>query len=160
MPIRTRKAPICLFHFLDKWCENTGRLFQKLAYCYTAFPPNYLPHLTVYRVKSKAMKNFILPLFLATLGFACCDKSDDLPSGNTMLIGIDGRKCASPFCTGWFLEIDGDTLRFLEIPTDTDIDFNSELAFPIPVEVEWTEYDNWWGDIEGLIKVEKIYLKK
>lgn len=106
------------------------------------------------------MKNFILLLFLTTLAFSCGDKSDaDLSSGDAMLTGIDMRKCASPYCGGWFLEMDGETLRFLEIPSDTDIDFNSELEFPIPVEVEWTEYDNWWGDIEGLIKVEKIYRK-
>jgi hypothetical protein len=115
--------------------------------------------MTVCQVKSEAMKNFILLLLLATLGFSCCDSSDDLSSGNAMLTGIDGRKCASPYCGGWFLEMNGETYRFLEVPTDTDIDFNSELDFPIPVEVEWTEYDNWWGDIEGLIKVEKIYIK-
>jgi hypothetical protein len=57
------------------------------------------------------------------------------------------------------IEIDGETKRFLEIPPDTDIDFNSEMEFPIPVEVEWKGYDNWWGDIEGLIKVEKLYRK-
>ena len=106
------------------------------------------------------MKNFILLLLLTTIGFACGDKSEDLSSGNAMLTGIDFRKCASPYCGGWFLEMDGETFRFLEVPTDTDIDFNSELEFPIPVEVECTEYDNWWGDIEGLIKVEKLYKKE
>ncbi len=121
--------------------------------------PNHLSQITVYQVKSKAMKNFLLLLLLSTLCFPCCNKSDDLSTSNAMLTGIDERKCASPYCGGWFLEMDGETLRFLEAPTDTNIDFNSELEFPIPVEVEWTEYDNWWGDVEGLIKVEKIYMK-
>jgi hypothetical protein len=105
------------------------------------------------------MKNIILLLGLAVLCFAASCKKSDLNPATAQLTGIDFRKCASPFCSGWFIEIDGETKRFLEIPNETDIDFNSELEFPIPVEVEWKEYDNWWGDIEGLIKVEKLYRK-
>ncbi|MBK8564487.1 MAG: hypothetical protein IPN76_14420 [Saprospiraceae bacterium] len=105
------------------------------------------------------MKNFILLFVLVGLCFAASCEKSDLKTGTAKVTGIDFRKCASPYCSGWFIEIDGETKRFFEIPSNTDIDFNSELEFPIPVEVEWEKYDNWWGDIEDLIKVEKLDTK-
>ncbi|HRD81489.1 MAG: hypothetical protein IAE84_11555 [Saprospiraceae bacterium] len=104
------------------------------------------------------MKNIVLLSMLA--GFLCLATSCEKPKLETdsaMLTGTDARRCASPYCGGWFIEINGETKRFLEIPAQTDIDLNGELEFPIPVEVEWKRYDNWWGDIEDLIKVEKLY---
>lgn len=104
------------------------------------------------------MKNIVLLFMLA--GFLClalsCEKQN-LKTNSAMLTGTDARRCASPYCGGWFIEINGETKRFLEIPAQTDIDFNNELVFPIPVEVQWKRYDNWWGDVEDLIKVEKLY---
>ncbi len=104
------------------------------------------------------MKKYLVLFSFAVLAAACC-KDAGLNTGDARLIGIDYRKCASPFCGGWFVEIDGDTLRFFETPAETDIDFNSELQFPIPVEIEWERYDNEWKDVPGLIRVEKIFKK-
>ncbi|MCC6724451.1 MAG: hypothetical protein IT258_08070 [Saprospiraceae bacterium] len=106
------------------------------------------------------MKNVLFVFLLAAIAGSSCNKSDDFNSSSATLTGIDYRKCASPYCGGWFLEIDGETKRFLEIPANTDIDLNDgELEFPIPVEVEWKKYDNEWADIQDLIKVEKLFKK-
>lgn len=94
---------------------------------------------------------------LASISFAAACKKSSVETQNAQVTGIDMRKCASPYCGGWFIEIGGETKRFLEVPADTDIDFNAELQFPIPVEVQWEKYDNWWGDIDDLIKVKKLY---
>ncbi len=101
------------------------------------------------------MKNYFLLFFLAFFVLTSCEKSC-MNEGDAKLIGIDFRKCASPFCGGWFIEIDGDTLRFFETPAETDIDFNGDLKFPIPVNVVWKKYENEWKDIPDLIYVEKI----
>ena len=103
------------------------------------------------------MKNLVLLFMLVSLCFATSCEKPKLETDSALLTGIDARRCASPYCGGWFIEIDGETSRFLEIPAQTDIDFNDELQFPIPVEVQWKKYDNWWGDVEDLIKVEKLY---
>jgi hypothetical protein len=105
------------------------------------------------------MKQFFILLSFTVFGVQCCKNSDLVNTGDARLTGIDYRKCASPYCGGWFVEIDNDTLRFFETPAETDIDFNDELQFPIPVEIEWERYDNEWKDVPGLIRVERIFRK-
>lgn len=100
-------------------------------------------------------KLFFLLLIICFIGSSCC--KSDLTDNNAKLIGIDFRKCASPFCGGWFIEIEGDTLRFIETPEKTDIDLNGQLIFPIPVKVKGKKYDNEWKDVEDLIFVEELW---
>ena len=78
-------------------------------------------------------------------------------SDDARIIGIDYRKCASPNCGGWYIEMEGDTMRFLEQPAKTDIDFSGEMVFPVPVKVVWRRYDNEWKDVPGLIFLEEAY---
>jgi hypothetical protein len=104
------------------------------------------------------MKNHFLLFLLAAITMTACDKTS-LQSNGAQLIGIDFRKCASPFCGGWFVEIDGQTLRFFETPAETDIDFSGDLEFPIPVNVVWKKYENEWKDVADLIFVEQIKYK-
>lgn len=100
--------------------------------------------------------NRIVVYLAVLLFFGSCQK-EDLNSSDAVLIGIDYRKCASPFCGGWFIEIQGDTLRFFETPKETDIMLDSETEFPIPVKVEWLRYQNEWKDVEDLIKVNSLF---
>ena len=104
------------------------------------------------------MKNYFLLFLLAIVSLTSCEKSC-MKEGSAELIGIDFRKCASPFCGGWFIEIEGDTLKFFEMPDETDIEFNENLEFPIPVNVVWGKYENEWKDVPDLIHVKKIFLK-
>ncbi len=95
---------------------------------------------------------------LSLLSFSACIKEKLYVDGK--LIGIDYRKCASPMCGGWFIEIKGDTLRFLEKPEKTDIDLNGDLKFPIPVKVIYSRYDTpFWKDIKDLIYVKELWKK-
>jgi hypothetical protein len=102
------------------------------------------------------MKPLLLLITLIVLAVPACRKERQYTNG--MIIGIDYRKCASPMCSGWFLEVKNDTLRFLEIPEKTDINFNNgDLKFPIPVKVIYTRYTNDWKDIKDLIFVKEIW---
>ena len=123
----------------------------------TKLPNLCWPHPCLFQ-KNNDMEKYFFLLCLAILSATACKKSCTTP-GEALLIGIDYRKCASPYCGGWFIEINNDTLRFFETPEKTDIDFNSELEFPIPVDVEWERYDNDWKDVPDLIRVEKIFTK-
>jgi hypothetical protein len=98
-----------------------------------------------------------LILFLALIVFAApaCKKEKHYLNGT--LIGIDYRKCASPMCGGWFIEIGNDTLRFFEQPIKTDINLNADLKFPIPVKVIHSRYTNDWKDIKDLIFVRELW---
>lgn len=102
------------------------------------------------------MKKILLFVFIALLGFTACEKSD-LQSSNAVLTGIDFRKCASPYCGGWFIEVNGETLRFFEVPIDTDIELSGDLEFPISVSITWEKYEGDWGEIQDLIKVKKLH---
>ncbi|TAK39729.1 MAG: hypothetical protein EPO28_10595 [Saprospiraceae bacterium] len=99
------------------------------------------------------------PFLLLMFAFiSCCKEHEDASElDDGTIIGIDYRECASPYCGGWFIEVGGDTLRFLEVPGKTDIDFSSELDFPLPVELSWHKYGNDWSSIQDLIKVEEIW---
>ena len=69
---------------------------------------------------------------------ACCD--DDGPtycSEEVTIIGEDYRDCAC--CGGWFIEIDGDTLRAVDLPQEFKESFNSN-EIPLQVYMEWS-YD-------------------
>jgi hypothetical protein len=102
------------------------------------------------------MKNCAFLLLMAAFTLSSCQKSDT-NQGDAKLIGIDFRKCATPYCSGWFIEINGETKRFFEAPAETDIDFSGELTFPISVTVVWEKYDNEWQDVEDLVRVKKIF---
>lgn len=51
----------------------------------------------------------------------------------------DYRMCVC--CGGWFIKIDNDTLRFYELPSDFNIDLNTE-TLPIEVELNWEKDKN------------------
>ncbi|MBK7337449.1 MAG: hypothetical protein IPJ00_15375 [Saprospirales bacterium] len=93
---------------------------------------------------------FLFVLFASMA--STCETGD---TGN--IIGMDYRRCASPYCGGYYIEIEGDTMRFLEQPAKTDIEFTGQMAYPVPVKVVWRKYDNEWKDVEGLIFLEEAY---
>lgn len=101
------------------------------------------------------MKKLLFLFMVGLLSLSACKKEKLYV--HATLIGIDYRKCASPMCGGWFMEIKGDTLRFLEIPEKTDINLNGELKFPIPVKVIYRKYDNEWSQIKDLIFVKELF---
>ncbi|HMQ64125.1 MAG TPA: hypothetical protein PKE06_25800 [Flavilitoribacter sp.] len=107
------------------------------------------------------MKRLIIfALFAAVLLAAACDKESknygDFDEG--LLLGQDFRRCVSPICSGWFIEINGDTLRFLGFPENSGI-ANADLdLLPLPVLVKWTPYaDPDFADVQGLITVTEIH---
>ena len=103
------------------------------------------------------INRIVVVLIVAFLFFGASCREEEMTSGDALLIGIDYRKCATPFCGGWFIEIDGDTLRFFERPKETDIDLNAETEFPIPVKIKWMRYQNEWMEIDDLIKVNTLF---
>jgi hypothetical protein len=104
------------------------------------------------------MSNWKVVLLVFCLTLVACHK-EDLVSSNGKLIGIDFRKCASPMCGGWFVEIEGDTLRFFETPDKTDLDLHSEIIFPQSVKIEWMRYEHEWKEIDDLIRVTSLFAR-
>lgn len=104
------------------------------------------------------MGRFIFIFFLLGLTASTCEKTGNR-CDTANIIGMDYRKCASPFCGGWYIEIEGDTLRFLEQPAKTDIEFSGEMAYPVPVKIVWRRYENEWKDVQDLIFLEEAYLR-
>ncbi|MBK6903669.1 MAG: hypothetical protein IPH04_12930 [Saprospirales bacterium] len=98
------------------------------------------------------MIRIIFLFFLFALTASTCETG--VPAN---IIGMDYRRCASPYCGGYYIEIEGDTMRFLEQPAKTDIEFTGQMAYPVPVKVVWRKYDNEWKDVEGLIFLEEAY---
>lgn len=98
---------------------------------------------------------FVFLLF----SFANCEKKKT--NNEALVIGIDYRKCAHPFCGGYFIEINQDTLRFLDIPKKSNLgELAFETHFPIPVEVKWIlPKDELLKKAADLIEVKEINRK-
>ncbi|MFK8046511.1 MAG: hypothetical protein AB8B72_13525 [Crocinitomicaceae bacterium] len=82
------------------------------------------------------MKKLVSRVFIIVVLFSAvlsCDKNDYL-SNEGIVIGADLSKCSC--CGGYFVEIENDTLRFLEIPKASDIDLSAD-EMPIAVKVNW-----------------------
>ena len=65
----------------------------------------------------------------------------------------DYRMCVC--CGGWFIKIDNDTLRFYELPSDCNIDLNTE-TLPIEVELNWEKDKNDCLDGEIYISIDDV----
>jgi hypothetical protein len=71
-------------------------------------------------------------LFLSFLMIASCRKNDI--EKDALIIGLDSRKCSC--CGGWWLEIQGDTRRTLNLP----IEFANQIdpnTLPMQVKIRW-----------------------
>lgn len=111
--------------------------------------------------KTFAMKNLILPFLLAA-ATAClpgCDKNNNAGCGNGYdtgrVIGFDASLC--PCCGGWFIEINGDTLRPYTLPDNFDAVLNHS-TLPVEVCLKWT-YNPGKPCKPNLIEVKEIMLK-
>lgn len=111
------------------------------------------------------MKNLLFFLGGLVVFFAACNQNANCGFGtleqleDATILGVDYRRCASPYCGGWFVEIEGDTLRFLEVPAQTNINLNDDTIFPVNAKIRWRHYENEWSDIPGLILVEEAWLQ-
>lgn len=85
-------------------------------------------------------KTIWIPVVLGLLAIfgwqGCChhDDGDGFCGKKGVVIGIDFRKCVC--CGGYFIEVEGDTLRSWNLPQP----FMDEIAgedFPISVYLEW-----------------------
>ena len=99
------------------------------------------------------MKRFIfISLFLALL--AGCQHEPCFDNSGTIL-GFDSRKCMC--CSGWFVKINQDTLRFQTLPEGSTFDL-SDPEYPIEVYLDWHYPDPQC--MADLIVVTRIELKK
>ena len=89
--------------------------------------------------------------------FACltgCNKDNGYQDTGT-IIGFDYRKCMC--CSGWFIRIDKDTLRFQQLPEGSVLNFDNAV-YPVEVNLDWHIPDPRCMD--DLIIVTRIELKK
>jgi hypothetical protein len=67
-----------------------------------------------------------------------CLRENDCYRDSGTIIGFDYRKCMC--CSGWFIKIDEDTLRFQKVPEDCTINFDS-ISYPYEVYLDWHRPD-------------------
>jgi len=88
-------------------------------------------------------KSLILGLFLLA-AFACHDESSFVQYKDTgTLLGYDSRMmpcsmnnlCACP--GGIFIEVRGNTYRFLELPKNSYVILDGSTKFPLKVKLNW-----------------------
>ena len=96
-----------------------------------------------------------LLLFLPIALLIGCSNPTGMTESSGTITGVDYRKCASPCCGGYFIEIDGvdGTYRALSFPEGSDLDLSNE-NFPIRVRLEWSK------DASGLICSESVIVVK
>ncbi|MEO1254073.1 MAG: hypothetical protein AAFY41_04175 [Bacteroidota bacterium] len=67
------------------------------------------------------------------------------------IVGEDVRLCAC--CGGWFIEINSETYRFLELPSNSEVSLETS-EYPIQVKLDWASDSN--GCLEDEIVIERI----
>lgn len=83
------------------------------------------------------MKNLIVIVcFLLTI-LVGCSKEESMDYGQ--ITGPDMSLCFC--CGGWFINIDGNTYRFFDIPENSNLDIENE-TFPINVRLDWNNDEN------------------
>jgi len=82
------------------------------------------------------MNKFFVLIALALLFTHC--KKDKTKLDDAELIGLDLRKCMYPYCGGFWITLNQDTLRFLNFPENSDVEEPTyETEFPIAVKIQW-----------------------
>lgn len=76
----------------------------------------------------------LLGMTLSGLAGGCHKDCDDRNWENGVIIGADYRECAC--CGGWFIEIDGDTLRAQTFPDDFAATLSGDV-YPVAVRLRW-----------------------
>ncbi len=94
-----------------------------------------------------------LMLFIMLASISCSE--DEVPDlgDEAIILGQDLSLCAC--CGGWFIDIDGERLRFDVMPAG-GIDLSKE-TLPLRVRVQWQQDpDRCFGDEILLQKIEKL----
>jgi hypothetical protein len=99
------------------------------------------------------MKKLLL-LLAAGLIMGGCTKNNGYDSHGT-IIGFDYRKCMC--CSGWFIVIDSDTLRFQQVPEGSAVVLDV-TSFPVDINLDWHYPDPQC--MSDLIIVDKMELRK
>jgi hypothetical protein len=95
---------------------------------------------------------FFLSAFLIGTG---CTKEVPGTWEEAVITGPDYRRCASPYCGGWFFTTKTDSLRFLTLPVENELN-NFGDSFPYPVWIIYRKYEDEWREIEDLVEIEDI----
>lgn len=84
----------------------------------------------------KLLANIILHGLVALLlATAACVERTPLPASTAndgIITGRDARRCMC--CGGWFVDIQGQTYRFMTLPKDADIELET---YPVSVTLDW-----------------------
>jgi hypothetical protein len=88
------------------------------------------------------MKKLILFGFVLISLMACKKESSNLQEGK--ITGYDYRKCYSPCCGGYYIQIGNTTYRSLDLEENNLLDLSTE-TFPLPVLLEWKKVENSCG---------------
>ncbi len=99
------------------------------------------------------MKKTIL-LMAISVALLACRKNDGYESRGTIM-GFDYRKCMC--CSGWFVIIEKDTLRFQQLPEGSTLNL-TDTVFPVEVNLDWHFPDPQC--MPDLIIVERMELRK
>ena len=84
----------------------------------------------------KPFRFLLIVVFVSCFFFISCDKKDPDPffSDQGTITGRDYGLCVC--CGGWFIEINNEPYRFIQVPEESNIDLVYS-EFPIEVHLTW-----------------------
>jgi hypothetical protein len=88
------------------------------------------------------MKKLVFVCFIMLSLVACKKETGNLYEGK--ITGLDYRKCVSPCCGGFYIQIGDSTYRSLDIPENSQLDL-SPGNLPVNVVLEWQKVPNSCG---------------
>lgn len=82
------------------------------------------------------MKKYLFTLVLTSFMLYSCGEEEKYVDQGTVL-GTDSLDCLC--CGGWFININNYTYRFHNLPSEKDINLETDTIYPYNVELDWSE---------------------
>ncbi len=102
-------------------------------------------------------KLLILALFSFLL-FPNCQQEEVTP--NLMvpatITGPNSMMCPMICCSGWFIEIEGESHHFLNFPEDSEFNSSDLEGYPVEVQLIYEDSDECWDNSIDIIEIEPI----
>ena len=77
-------------------------------------------------------------IFILLLSISCSMEEDSYKSSG-IITGVDVRECSC--CGGYYIDIEGNTYRFYEIPQNSNLKLDNQV-FPVYVKLDWNPDPN------------------
>ena len=96
-----------------------------------------------------------LAFFIATL-FSNCAEEVKTYQASGEITGPNPMACPTICCSGWFIDIDGESYHFLTFPADSDLSAEDIDDYPFSVQLDYEISEECWDNSIEILAIEAL----